>query len=82
MCIPRINSTSLGIDTRYPGTNAKLLGFAFPTRRGWRFARNMMQLKDSQTNPKFDEQLGDEYFDLWEAFQKIAEYLLSSPLHS
>jgi len=50
------------------------LGFAFPTRRGWRFARNMMQLKDSMTNPKFDEQLGDEFFDLWEAFQKIEAY--------
>ncbi|MFC1874103.1 ATP-binding protein [Chloroflexota bacterium] len=50
------------------------LGFAFPTRRGWRWARSFMQVKDSQTNPKFDEQLGDEYFDLWEAFQKIESY--------
>lgn len=50
------------------------LGFAFPTRRGWRFARNMMQLKDSMTNPKFDEQLGDEFFDLWEAYQKVEAY--------
>ena len=46
------------------------VGFAFPTRRGWRFARSALQIKDSQTNSKFDEQLGDEYFDLWEAFQK------------
>ena len=50
------------------------VGFIFPTRRGWRFARNMMQLKDSMTNPKFDEQLGDEFFDLWEAYQKIEAY--------
>ncbi|MBE9514682.1 MAG: 4Fe-4S binding protein [Chloroflexi bacterium] len=50
------------------------LGFAFPTRRGWRFARNVAQLKDSQTNTKFDEELGDQYFDLWEAFQKIEGY--------
>ena len=50
------------------------LGFGFPTRRGWKFARTMMQAKDSQTNPKYDEQLGDEYFDLWEAFQKIEAY--------
>lgn len=50
------------------------LGFAFPTRRGWRWPRSMAQAKDSQTNPKFDEQLGDEYFDLWEAFQKIEAY--------
>ena len=50
------------------------LGFAFPTRRGWRYARNVAQMKDSQTNIKFDEQLGDEYFDLWEAFQKIEAY--------
>ena len=50
------------------------LGYAFPTRRGWRWPRSIEQAKDSQTNPKFDEQLGDEYFDLWEAFQKIESY--------
>ena len=50
------------------------LGWAFPTRRGWRWARNMMQAKDSQTNLKFDEQLGDEYYDMWYAFQKCEAY--------
>ena len=50
------------------------LGYALPTRRGWRFARNQLQAKDSQTNPKFDEELGDEYFDLWEAFLKVEAY--------
>lgn len=50
------------------------LGFAFPTRRGWRWARTADQAKDSQSNPKFDEQLGDEYFDLWEAFMKLEAY--------
>ncbi len=50
------------------------LGFAFPTRRGWRWARTADQAKDSQSNPKYDERLGDEYFDLWEAFLKIEAY--------
>jgi ferredoxin/biotin operon repressor len=50
------------------------VGFAFPTRRGWRWAKTAEQAKDSQSNPKFDQQLGDEYFDLWEAFQKIEAY--------
>lgn len=50
------------------------VGFAFPTKRGWRWARTAEQAKDSQSNPKYDEQLGDEYFDLWEAFQKIEAY--------
>ncbi|MCK9274397.1 MAG: 4Fe-4S binding protein [Syntrophales bacterium] len=50
------------------------LGFAFPTRRGWRWARTADQAKDSQSNPKYDEKLGHEYFDLWEAFLKIEAY--------
>ncbi len=50
------------------------LGFAFPTRRGWRFARTYLQMKDSMTNTKYDDKLGDEFFDLWEAFQKIEGY--------
>ncbi len=55
------------------------LGFAFPTRQGWKFARTSHQIKDSQTNPKYDAQLGDEYFDLWEAFQKIEVYPTTGP---
>jgi ferredoxin len=50
------------------------LGFAFPTKKGWRWARTADQAKDSQSNPKFDAMLGDEYFDLWEAFMKIEAY--------
>ena len=50
------------------------LGFAFPTRRGWRWARNFGQLRDSMTNPKFDEQLGDEFFDLWKAYERLEAY--------
>lgn len=50
------------------------LGFAFPTKKGWRWARTADQAKDSQSNPKFDALLGDEYFDLWEAFMKIEAY--------
>jgi NAD-dependent dihydropyrimidine dehydrogenase PreA subunit len=50
------------------------LGFGFPTRRGWRWARTFGQLRDSMTNPKFDEQLGDEFFDLWKAFERLEDY--------
>jgi NAD-dependent dihydropyrimidine dehydrogenase PreA subunit/biotin operon repressor len=50
------------------------LGFAFPTRKGWRFARTIVQMKDSMTNPKYDKQLGDEFFDLWEAVQRLETY--------
>lgn len=56
------------------------LGYAFPTRRGWRWARDAMQLRDSQTNTKYDEQLGDEYFDLWKAFERVEMYPAASPL--
>ena len=55
------------------------LGYAFPTRRGWKWARGAAQLRDSQTNVKFDEQLGDEYFDLWKAFERIEEYPTQTP---
>lgn len=50
------------------------LGFGFPTRRGWRFARNILQAKDSISSMKFDEQLGDEFYDLWEALMRLEVY--------
>ncbi|MDD5289030.1 MAG: 4Fe-4S binding protein [Dehalococcoidales bacterium] len=50
------------------------VGFGFPTKRGWRWARTFGQLRDSMTNPKFDEQLGDEFFDLWKAFERLEDY--------
>ena len=65
-----VDSETVDKDIRYMFE----LGFAFPTRRGWRWARTADQSKDSQSNPKYDEQLGDEYFDLWEAFLKIEAY--------
>jgi ferredoxin len=41
-------------------------GVVFPTRAGPQMARTWMQLHDSSlANPKFDESLGDEFFDLW-----------------
>lgn len=50
-------------------------GCMFPTRRlGWRFANNYIQLRDSQTNTKFDEELGDEYWDLWQAFDRVETF--------
>ncbi|MFC2010009.1 ATP-binding protein [Chloroflexota bacterium] len=55
------------------------LGYAFPTRRGWRWARGVLQLRDSQSNLKYDEQLGDEYFDLWKAFERLEMYPTMSP---
>lgn len=41
-------------------------GVLFPTRKGPQMARNWMQLHDSTlANPKYDESLGKEFFDLW-----------------
>ena len=41
-------------------------GLLFPTRAGPQMARTFMQLHDSALgNPKYDEELGDEFFDLW-----------------
>ena len=40
-------------------------GLLFPTRKGYQMARSFTQFHDSQTNPKFDEELGREYFELW-----------------
>jgi NAD-dependent dihydropyrimidine dehydrogenase PreA subunit len=41
-------------------------GFVFPTKKGPSLARNFMQLHDAALgNPKYDEQLGKIYFDLW-----------------
>jgi len=51
------------------------LGWAVPTRRGWRWDRNMMQAKDSMNLTDAQcEELGDEYFDLWEAYQLVEAY--------
>ena len=45
-------------------------GLIVITRHGARMVRNTLQLHDSATtNRKFDEALGDEYFDLWAAYQ-------------
>ncbi len=40
-------------------------GVLFPTRKGYQMARTFSQIHDTQTNPKFDEALGVEYFELW-----------------
>jgi len=41
-------------------------GLVFPTKKGPQMARNIEQLHDaSLANPKFDESLGDEFFDLF-----------------
>ena len=44
-------------------------GLVFPTKKGPQMARNIEQLHDAALgNPKFDKQLGDEYFDLFAEF--------------
>lgn len=41
-------------------------GLLFPTKKGPAMARTLIQLHDAALgNPKFDEQLGRGYFDLW-----------------
>jgi electron transport complex protein RnfB len=41
-------------------------GLIFPTKKGYQMARTFSQLHDAQTNPRFDESLGVEYFELWQ----------------
>jgi len=44
-------------------------GLVFPTKKGPQMARTMEQLHDAALgNPKFDQQLGPEYFDLFARF--------------
>jgi len=44
-------------------------GVVFPTKKGAQMARTMEQLHDAALgNPKYDEQLGEEYFDLFAEF--------------
>ena len=44
-------------------------GLVFPTKKGPQMARNVEQLHDAALgNPKYDEQLGGEYFDLFAEF--------------
>ncbi len=44
-------------------------GLVFPTKKGPQMARNIEQLHDAALgNPKYDEQLGGEYFDLFAEF--------------
>jgi ferredoxin/biotin operon repressor len=47
-------------------------GLVFPTKKGPQMARTMAQLHDAALgNPKFDEQLGPEYFDLFAKFMDL-----------
>ena len=51
-------------------------GLIVPTKRGLQMSRSPLQLHDSSAaNPKYDESLGDEFFDLW---AKIKEQELDS----
>ena len=44
-------------------------GLVFPTKRGPQMARTIEQIHDAALgNPKYDAQLGDEYFDLFAEF--------------
>jgi ferredoxin/biotin operon repressor len=56
-------------------------GFVFPTKKGPQMARTVEQLHDAALgNPKFDDQLGDEYFDLFAEF--MDEELLEEGLNA
>ena len=50
-------------------------GLIVITKRGARMVRNPLQLHDAATtNRKYDKELGDEYFDLWAAYQLEEHY--------
>lgn len=56
-------------------------GLVFPTKKGPQMARNVEQLHDAALgNPKFDGQLGDEYFDLFAEFmdKELLEEMVKS----
>ncbi len=45
-------------------------GIVFPTKKGPAMARNILQLHDAALgNPKYDDQLGQIYYDLWGYFE-------------
>lgn len=45
-------------------------GLLFPTKKGPSMARNFLQLHDSALgNPKYDDQLGQIYYDLWAYYE-------------
>jgi ferredoxin len=62
-------ATKLGLDKETVDKHIWELyekGLIFPTRSGPQIARTLMQLHDACLgNPKYDEELGDEFFDLW-----------------
>jgi len=43
--------------------------FLMPTRKGPQMVRSTAQFHDAQTNPKFDEELGLEYLELWRLYE-------------
>lgn len=59
----------LGLDKKTVDKHIRELyekGLLFPTRTGPQMARTYMQLHDAALgNPKYDEALGTEFFDLW-----------------
>ena len=58
-------------------------GVVFPTKTGPQMARTWMQLHDSTLdNPKFDESVGDEFFDLWALSHKKSRMSLAADLQS
>ena len=66
---PEELSNKLNIDKNTVETHLQELfekGVLFPTKKGYQMARNVLQLHDASiANPKFDEMLGEEFFDLW-----------------
>jgi len=48
----------------------------FPTKKGPQLARSVLQLHDASlsSNPKYNESLGEEFFDLWLEFDATERY--------
>lgn len=50
-------------------------GAAFPTKKGYFFARNVLQLHDASLGEtKYEKALGNEFYDLWDAFYQLEYY--------
>lgn len=52
------------------------LGVVFPTRRGWQLLRSWLQFRESTLGmePKHDQYVGKEYFELMQAWNDLEEY--------
>ncbi|MFC2034394.1 4Fe-4S dicluster domain-containing protein [Chloroflexota bacterium] len=77
---PKVNMTEDEVESRIQVLGEKCI--AFKTSKGWFLPRSMVgQLHDAGLCvPKYDEEYGEEFFLLWEAFCNLEYFLYPSPM--